>query len=70
MLKLKSQKNFGDPRSYRLDSSKLINLGFKHKKIYIDAILELKKFFSQKKLKNDPRFYSVQWLKSKKNLTK
>jgi len=68
--KIKVIENSADPRSYRLDSSKLINIGFKHKKTYIDAIFELKKLFVQKKLKNDPKFYSVKWLKSKKSLTK
>ena len=68
--KIKVIENSDDPRSYRLDSSKLTNIGFKHKKTYIDAIFELKKLFVQKKLKNDLKFYSVKWLKSKKNLTK
>ena len=68
--KIKVIENSDDPRSYRLDSSKLTNIGFKHKKTYIDAIFELKKLFVQKKLKNDLKFYSVKWLKSKKSLTK
>ena len=68
--KIKIIKNSNDPRSYRLDSSKLINLGFKPKKKYVDAILELKQIFLQKKLKDNPKFHSVQWLKNNKNLIK
>ena len=68
--KIKVIENSDDPRSYRLDSSKLTNIGFKHKKTYIDAIFELKKLFVQKKLKNDLKFYSVKWLKSKKSISK
>ena len=67
---IKIIKNSNDPRSYRLDSSKLINLGFKPKKKYIDAILELKQIFLQRKLKDNPRFHSVRWLKNNKNLIK
>ena len=63
--KIKIIKNKSDPRSYRLDSSKLINLGFKPKKKYIDAILEIKELFLKKKLKDHPSFHSVQWLKNK-----
>lgn len=64
--RIKIKKNSNDPRSYRLDSSKLINLGFKPKKNYIDAINEIKKLFLKKKLKDHPSFHSVEWLKNKK----
>ena len=53
-----------DLRSYRLDSSKLIKIGFKRKKSFEDAIKDLQKINYQKKLKDDPKFHSVKWLKS------
>ena len=66
--KIKIIKKFNDPRSYRLDSSKLKKIGFKPKKKYIDAVLELKKLYLNKKLKDKPIFHSVSWLKKiKKN---
>jgi nucleoside-diphosphate-sugar epimerase len=57
-------KNF-DPRSYNLDSSKLLKLGFKPKKKIEDAINEIKDHYQSGKLKEKPNFYSVQWLKKK-----
>lgn len=58
------KKNF-DPRSYNLDSSKLLKLGFKPKKKIEDAINEIKDHYQSGKLKEKPNFYSVQWLKKK-----
>ena len=58
------QKNVNDPRSYRLDSSKLIKTGFKPKKRVEDAIKELHEMFLKKKIKNNPKFYSIKWLKN------
>ncbi len=62
---IKIFKDRNDPRSYRLDSSKLLKLGFKPKKKYEDAIFEIKKQFENKKLKDKPNFYSVKWLKKR-----
>ena len=56
------KKNF-DPRSYRLDSSKLLKIGFKPKYKIINAIKEIKNRFNKKQIKNNPRFYSILWLK-------
>ena len=56
------KKNF-DPRSYRLDSSKLLKIGFKPKYGIINAIKEIKLKFNKKQIKNNPRFYSILWLK-------
>ena len=53
-----------DLRSYRLDSSKLLKIGFKRKKSFEDAIKELQIINNQKKLKDDPKFHSVKWLKN------
>ena len=63
--KVKVIKDQNDPRSYRLDSSKLIRLGFKPKKKFTDAISEIQKLYLQKKLKDHPSFHSVKWLKEK-----
>ena len=55
-------KDKNDPRSYRLDSSKLINAGFKPKKNFIDAIIEIINMHKDKKLKIDKKNFSVKWL--------
>ncbi len=56
------KKNY-DPRSYRLDSSKLIKIGFKPKFKIEDAINDLKYRFQKKQIKDNPKFYSINWLK-------
>tara|TARA_B100000989_G_scaffold294820_1_gene274635 strand:+ start:232 stop:1179 length:948 start_codon:yes stop_codon:yes gene_type:complete len=58
------QKTILDPRSYRLDSSKLLKTGFKPKKKVEDAIQELHEMFLNKKIKNNASFYSIKWLKN------
>ena len=60
--KIKIKKNINDPRSYRQDSSKLLNSGFRPKRKILDAILELKKNFENKKIKIGPKCFSVKWL--------
>jgi nucleoside-diphosphate-sugar epimerase len=58
------KKNSNDPRSYRLSSKKLLNQKvYKPQKNVQTAINELKKKFDEKKLLNDPKFYSIKWLK-------
>lgn len=52
-----------DPRSYRLDSTKLKNIGFKRSYGVIDAINELNYNYKNKNLKKNPRFFSINWLK-------
>ena len=56
------KKNF-DPRSYRINSNKLLKIGFKPKYTVQDAILDMKNKFDKKELKDNPRFHSVKWLK-------
>ena len=56
------KQNF-DPRSYRLDSSKLLKIGFKPKFKIKDAIINLKEKYEEKKIKDNPKFYSIKWLK-------
>ncbi len=52
-----------DPRSYRQDSTKLLNLGFKPKFGVIDAIEEIKNVFDQNVLEDKDNYYTVKWMK-------
>ena len=56
-------KNLSDPRSYKLDSSKLLKIGFVPKKKIKNAIIELKNNYYQNILKQKPNFHSLKWLK-------
>ena len=58
-------KSTNDPRSYRLDSSKIIKLGFAPEKKIVDAVTELKNLYNQKKLINKDNYHSLKWLKKK-----
>ena len=44
------KKDFSDPRSYRLDSSKLLKTGFKPKKNIVSAINEMRDLFKKNKI--------------------
>tara|TARA_B100000989_G_C19532662_1_gene470983 strand:+ start:8839 stop:9777 length:939 start_codon:yes stop_codon:yes gene_type:complete len=57
-------KKSNDIRSYNLDSSKLLKTGFKPKYSILDAIVQIKKAYADKKLKSKKKWYSVSWLKS------
>ncbi len=57
------KKNF-DPRSYRINSDRLLKIGFKPKRTVNDAILDINNKFKNKQLKDDPRFHSIKWLKN------
>jgi len=57
------KKNMYDPRSYFLDSRKLLKTGFKPKKGIVDAIKELKYFYDNKILKDKKNYHSIKWLK-------
>ena len=61
-------KKTNDPRSYRQDSSKLLNLGFKPKYSVEYAINELLKLYKNKKLKNLKNYYRVSYMKKNSNL--
>jgi nucleoside-diphosphate-sugar epimerase len=56
-------KNSNDKRSYRLDSTKLISLGFKKEYNFADAIKELKKKYNQNMIKDLDNCYSIKTLK-------
>ena len=55
-----------DPRSYRLDSTKLLSTGFIPKFKVHDAITEIHTALKNKVLKDDPRFHTVKWMISNK----
>ena len=57
------KKNY-DPRSYRMNSNKLLKIGFKPKYTVREAILDMKNKFYKKELKDNPRFHSIKWLKN------
>ena len=59
-------KNSNDPRSYRLDSNKLIKTGFKPLFKVKDAINDLINIFNKKKLNDSDVNYTVNWMKKNK----
>ena len=52
-----------DPRSYRMDSSKLLDLGFQQKHSVSDAIIEIKTLFEAGKICNKAEFNNLTWMK-------
>ena len=56
-------KSVTDPRNYRLDSSKLLRIGFKPSKNIISAIKELKEYYKTGELSENPKSHSLKWLK-------
>ena len=51
-----------DPRSYRVNSDKLLKAGFKPKKTVNDAIRELVHKFRIGELKDEERFHNLKWM--------
>ena len=51
-----------DPRSYRLDSSKILETGFVPTKTSVNAIIELKEKFEKKQFNVDDSNYNVTWM--------
>jgi nucleoside-diphosphate-sugar epimerase len=51
-----------DPRSYRVNSDKLLKTGFKPKKTVEDAIKELVHKFRSGELKDEERFHNLKWM--------
>ena len=51
-----------DPRSYRINSDKLLATGFKPKKTVDDAIREIIEKYRVGKLKDEDRFYNLRWM--------
>lgn len=57
-------ENSNDPRSYRIDSSKLIKTGFTPKYNVEYAINEIAQLYKNGTLKNRDVFYNVNWMRS------
>jgi nucleoside-diphosphate-sugar epimerase len=53
-----------DPRSYRINSDKLLATGFSPKKSVEQAILELREKLNQGSLKNEERFHNLKWMQA------
>ncbi|MBI5615228.1 MAG: SDR family oxidoreductase [Gammaproteobacteria bacterium] len=51
-----------DPRSYRVNSDKLLAAGFKPRKTVQDAINEITAKFRAGELKDEDRFYNLRWM--------
>lgn len=51
-----------DPRSYRINSDKLLAIGFKPKKTVNDAIREIIEKYRTGELKDEDRFYNLRWM--------
>ena len=58
-------KESNDPRSYRIDSSKLLRTGFSPRKTVSDAIDELIVLYKNGKLQDEIKFYNLDWMKKK-----
>ena len=61
--KIEVKKNLSDPRSYRLDSSKLLSIRFRPKKKICNAIDEIIQMYNQGVLKDKKEHHSILWLK-------
>ena len=59
-------KDSNDPRSYRLDSSKLLKTGFSPIYNIESAIDELINAYREGTLEDRDEFYTVKWMKSQK----
>ena len=51
-----------DPRSYRINSDKLLGTGFKPKKTVNDAIDEIISSYQQGTLTDEDRWYNLKWM--------
>lgn len=54
-----------DPRSYRINSDKLLATGFKPKKTVDNAIAEIAALFRSGELKNEDRYYNLKWMQQR-----
>jgi nucleoside-diphosphate-sugar epimerase len=53
-----------DPRSYRVNSDKILNTGFKPKKGVENAILEIIEKYNSGILKDEDKFHNLKWMQS------
>ena len=58
-------KESNDPRSYRVDSSKLLKAGFKPSKNVAESINEIISAYKNNKLQDEDRFYNLRWMQKK-----
>ena len=61
-IEIKIQRS-KDPRSYRLNSDKIVKAGYDFKKNIIDGINDIKYFYEKGLIKNDEKNYSISWIK-------
>lgn len=54
-----------DPRSYRINSDKLLETGFVPKKTVNDAIMEITELYNKGELKNKNEYYNLNWMQEK-----
>jgi nucleoside-diphosphate-sugar epimerase len=59
-------KPSNDPRSYRQDSTKLLNTGFIRKKSVSDAINEIALKLKNSEIVDEDRWHTVKWMTSQK----
>ena len=57
-----------DPRSYRVNSDRLLATGFRPKKGVADAITEIAGLYRQGALKDEDRFYNLKWMQRARGL--
>ena len=60
-----SVEESNDPRSYRVNSDKLLNTGFSPQKTVKDAIKEIVQSYQAGLLKNEPHFHNLLWMQDK-----
>jgi nucleoside-diphosphate-sugar epimerase len=59
------QRASNDPRSYRVNSAKLLGTGFKPRKTVDDAIREIGVAWRNGTLRDDERSYNLKWMQRK-----
>ena len=57
-------KPSNDPRSYRVNSDRLLATGFKPRKGVADAIEEIRAKYAAGELKDEDRFYNLKWMQA------
>ena len=65
-VKIYIKKNASDPRSYRQNSDKLLNTGFKPRFSVEDAIIEIIERYKKNKLNINDKCHTVKWMKKNK----
>ena len=51
-----------DPRSYRINSDRLLATGFRPRKTVEDAIKEIIGMYAQGRVRNEDRWYNLKWM--------